>query len=155
MANETKTREVVFADWQAKAAYLDGVAWDDCRRPKVRDMARRIVAALDHNAHGARVERLYEFVRKVIRYMPDPSSEEFSDGEEILRQGFGDCDDKVRLFVALVRSVNSNNQVEAHVRPVLREVEGDDPDFVHVQAVVRWPGSYLRADALPGGWIVA
>lgn len=152
---QTKTREVVFRGWRAKADYLDGAAWDDARRPAVRDMARRLVSSIDPNAWDARIDRLYEFVRRVVRYMPDPSSEEFSDAEEILRQGYGDCDDKVRLFVALVRSVSSRGGAEAVVRPVLVETADGEPDFAHVQALVRWPGSYRHPKAGRGGWLVA
>lgn len=153
MHSETRTREVVFADWLAKARYLDGAAWDDARRPLVRDMARRIGGNVDPNRADVRAERLFDFCKRAIRYVPDPASEEFSDAEAILLQGFGDCDDKVRLFVALARSLG----LEARVRPVLTPARPgeEDPDFVHVQAEVRWPGSYRMPRARAGGWLVA
>lgn len=146
-----RTRSITFAGWEAKARYLDGVAWDDARTPLVRDMARRLVLPIDPNRPDLAAEMIFEFVRRAIRYVRDPASEEFSDSEEILRQGFGDCDDKVRLFVALARSVG----LEASVRPVLQPVKGEDPDFVHVQAEVRWPGSYKSPKARAGGWLTA
>jgi len=87
----------------------------------------------------------------------DPASEEFSDAEQTLRQGYGDCDDKVRAFVALLRSASSS--FEAHIRPVL-----NSDGFAHVQAVVRFPGSFMVRGwrdggpafvAGPGGWVTA
>lgn len=151
-----RTRPVEFAGWQAKAEYLDGVAWDDARMPLVRDMARRIALPIDPNRPDLLAHAVYTFVQRAIRYVRDPASEEFSDGAEILRQGFGDCDDKVRLFVGMARSVG----LEARVRPVLAlappsEGTGAAPDFVHVQGEVRWPGSYRHPRARLGGWLTA
>lgn len=151
MSRETQTRPVTFRNWEAKAQYLDGVTWDDSRRPLVRDMARRIAGNIDPNRRDLQAERIFQFCKRSIRYVHDPASEEFSDAEAILLQGFGDCDDKARLFVALCRSM----QIEACVRPVLAESsDEDDPDFVHVQAYVRWPGSYLNPKSGRGGWLV-
>ncbi len=146
----TVSRSIVFETWEDKAAYLDGVAWDDARLPLTRDVARRCALACSVNRPDLIAHQIFRFVRDVVRYMPDPASEEFSDSDAVLRQGYGDCDDKVRVFVALCRSV----RIEARVAPVLRRREGA-PDFCHVQAEVRWPGSYQEPMAGPGGWIVA
>jgi transglutaminase-like putative cysteine protease len=89
---------------------------------------------------------IYRLVRDRVRYVSDPASEEFSDAQQVLEQGEGDCDDKVRCFVALCRCL----KLEAHVRPVMR-----GRDFVHVQAVVRFPGSERDPRALADGWLVA
>jgi transglutaminase-like putative cysteine protease len=147
-----RARGVMFGGWESKAAYLDGAAWDDARAPVVRDIARRVAKSIDPNRQDLIAHAVFDFVKRAIRYVKDPASEEFSDAEEILRAGFGDCDDKVRLFVALCRSLG----LEARVRPVLQPAQdGGRPDFTHVQAEVRWPGSYLHARARAAGWITA
>ena len=140
----------MFDGWEAKAAYLDGAAWDDARAPVVRDVARRIAVSIDPNRSDLLAAAVFEFVKRAIRYVKDPASEEFSDAEEILRAGFGDCDDKVRLFVALARSLG----LDARVRPILAPAaDGGRPDFTHVQAEIRWPGSYRHPRARLGGWL--
>ena len=153
-----RTRRVLFDNWESKAAWLDGSAWGDARLPYVREVARRIALAHDPNDWEGMARDFFELVQHRIHYISDPASEEFSDAEATLRQGFGDCDDKVRAFVALLRSASP--QFEAHIRPVLDA----DGGFAHVQAVARFPGSYrvqgLRNGvptlvALPGGWLVA
>lgn len=147
----THRRAVVFVDWQAKARYLDGAASVDARRPYVRQVARWVAMARDPNDKGGMVRDLYRIVRDHVRYVHDPDSEEFSDADTVLAQGYGDCDDKARAFVALCRSL----RIEAAIRPVLsRRPDGGD-DFTHVQAVVRWPGSYQEPKAQAGGWLVA
>jgi transglutaminase-like putative cysteine protease len=145
-----RTRPVTFDGWEAKAAYLDGVAWDDARTPVVRDVARRIAARIDPNRLDLLAEAVFDYCKRAIRYVKDPASEEFSDGEQILRDGFGDCDDKVRLFVAMARSLG----LDARVRPILQAAgAGERPDFTHVQAEVRYPGSYRHPRARLGGWL--
>jgi hypothetical protein len=149
---------VVFSTWQDKAAWLDGSAWADARAPYVREAARRIALPHDPNDfHGMALDA-YELVQHRVRYISDPASEEFSDAETTLRQGYGDCDDKARLLVALLRSMSPS--FEAHIRPVLDA----DGGFAHVQVVARFPGSYrvrgFRAGvpallAGPGGWLTA
>jgi len=145
-----RTRAVTFEGWEEKAAYLDGVAWDDARTPIVRDVARRLALRIDPNRPDLLAEAVFDYVKRAIRYVKDPASEEFSDAEEILRQGFGDCDDKVRLFVAMARSLG----LEARARPILQAcAPGERPDFTHVQAEVRYPGSYRHRRAGLGGWL--
>ena len=145
-----RTRFATFDDWMAKAQYLDGSAWVDARiLPKVREVARRVArpyGAVSPEKMGAIAKDLFRLVKDRVRYVSDPASEEFSDAQVTLEQGYGDCDDKVRCFVALCRSL----KLEAHVRPVMR---GDD--FAHVQAVVRWPGSERDPAARDGGWLIA
>ena len=145
-----RVRFVTFDDWMTKAEYLDGAAWVDARLlPVVREVARRVArpyGAISPEKMGAIARDLFRLVRDRVRYVSDPASEEFSDAQQTLEQGFGDCDDKVRCFVALARSL----KLEAHVRPVMRGSE-----FAHVQAVVRWPGSERERKALQDGWMVA
>ena len=143
-------RPITFDDWMAKAEYLDGSAWVDARiLPKVREVARRIArpyGAVSPEKMGLITRDIFRLVKDRVRYVSDPASEEFSDAQQTLEQGYGDCDDKVRCFVALCRSL----KLESHVRPVMRA-----GDFAHVQAVVRWPGSEREPKALQDGWLVA
>src|SRR5271165_6258633 len=112
-----RTRRVIFRSWQDKAAWLDGQAWVDARLPYVRDVARRICLAHDPNDFESIARDVFELAQHRTKYVSDPASEEFSDAEVVLRQGYGDCDDKVRLFVALLRSASPSFQ--AAIRPVL------------------------------------
>jgi transglutaminase-like putative cysteine protease len=147
-----RTRARTFAGWLEKANYLDGAAWDDARAPLVRDVARRVAVPVNPNRPDLLAEAIFNYCQRAIRYVKDPASEEFSDAEQVLRDGFGDCDDKCRVFVALARSVG----LEARIRPVLAPDPEDPaagPDFVHVQAECRYPGSYRHRRARLGGWL--
>jgi transglutaminase-like putative cysteine protease len=125
----TITRTTVFAGPDEKANWLDAMATLDARLPETRALARRFAMGRysDPNELGALARQFHRFVRDSVRYVRDPASEEFSDSDTILLRGFGDCDDKARLFVALCRSVG----IMARIRPCF---VGDD--FVHVQAEV-------------------
>jgi transglutaminase-like putative cysteine protease len=109
------TRSVVFESADAKARWLDAMATLDPNDPR----ALRISLA--------------RFCRDGIKYVRDPAGEEFSDAEQTLRQGFGDCDDKARCYVALCRSL----QIPARIRPCAGVDISDPNDFVHVQAEVK------------------
>jgi transglutaminase-like putative cysteine protease len=146
-------RAISFEQWQDKARWLDGAATYDARLPRVRDVARMIAAphfARDPNDVKSVVLDVFFVVRTHIHYVSDPMSEEFSDAEQVLDSREGDCDDKVRCFVALVRSLYTPERCDVMIRPVLKGGE-----FAHVQAVVKWPGSQKEPKALPGGWLVA
>jgi len=123
------TRSVVFRGPDEKAAWLDAMATMDARLPITRELARRFAAAPCHDPNdlGAVARDFHRFVRDSIRYVRDPAGEEFSDSDVILTRGYGDCDDKARLFVALSRSIG----VAARTRPCFI-----GEDFVHVQAEV-------------------
>jgi transglutaminase-like putative cysteine protease len=129
-----EVRRVDFASAEAKAKWIDAKASIDAWRcPLVRDIARRFAQApcYDPNDLEPLARDLFEFVRDAIKYIKDPLVEELSDSQQVLEQGFGDCDDKARLYVALCRSVG----ITARIRPVF-----DGPEsFVHVQAEVYLP----------------
>jgi len=142
-------RAVTFADWESKAKFLDGAATLDARFPVVRDMARRITRSRNPNDYQGAIGDLFTYVQKRVKYVNDPQSEEFSDAQQVLESLEGDCDDKVRAFVGMVRSLYNGDRVQVAVRPVLRV-----DDFAHVQAVVRWPGSVAFRPGT-GGWVTA
>lgn len=127
--NDTVTRTTVFRGPDEKAAWLDTMATLDARLPETRALARRFAMGryADPNELGALARQFHRFVRDSIKYVRDPASEEFADSDTILLRGYGDCDDKARLFVALCRSAG----IAARIRPCF---VGDD--FVHVQAEV-------------------
>jgi transglutaminase-like putative cysteine protease len=127
--NPTITRTTVFAGPDEKANWLDAMASLDARLPETRALARRFAMGkyADPNELGALARTFHRFVRDSIRYVRDPHAEEFTDSDAILLRGYGDCDDKARLFVALCRSAG----IAARIRPCF---QGDE--FVHVQAEV-------------------
>lgn len=145
-------RVVRWVEWGSpieKANWLDGASYLDASLPLVRDVARRFAIACDPNDKEGLARDLHRFVRDAIHYIHDPVVEEFSDAQQVLEQGYGDCDDKIRCFVALCASV----RIDAHVRPVFERL--DEGPFVHVQACVRWPGSERDGLADPSGYLPA
>jgi hypothetical protein len=103
---------------------------------------------------------MHRFVRDKIHYEKDfqvsrgARGEEFADSETTVRRGYGDCDDKARLFVALMRAAEITKPMgtQARIRAVFRK---HPLDFVHVQAEVRFPGSKRTRTADDDGWILA
>lgn len=140
-----------------KAHWLDAASSLDAFRQRVLDVAGRFLRIDDPEA---RTRAMHRWVRDMITYVHDfrvsqgEPGEEFADASSVLARRFGDCDDKARLFVALVRAGEMLDPlgVEARIRPVfLRAPEA----FVHVQAETRWPRSSYVDGAMPGGWLLA
>lgn len=108
----------------------------------------------------ARTRAIQRWVRDNIRYVYDfrvsqgMRGEEFADTQTCIDRGYGDCDDKSRVFVALVRAAERVTPLgpQARIRPVFRP---HPLEFVHVQAEVRWWGSDTNPRAMPGGWLLA
>lgn len=145
MAGETR-RRIVWANAAAKAQWIDGMAFTDAKLSPVRAFAARCAFAFDPNDRLGLARTLQRFVRDSIKYVPDPTFEEISDSQTILERGWGDCDDKARLFTSLARAVG----LDARVRPV----EDEEGLFYHVQCEVRFAGSERMRGAQPGGWLV-
>lgn len=139
------TESVDYATPEEKAHWLDAMASVDARLPIVRELAGRTARARSANRLDLVASDLQRLVRDGIRYVRDPGEEEFADSNTVLRRGFGDCDDKARLFVALCRACG----VTARIRPVFL---GDA--FVHVQAEVKYSGSERDPRAQADGWLV-
>lgn len=136
---------VRFSSPEEKAAWLDAMASLDARLPLTRRIAGATARARDANRLDLVAADLQRLVRDGIRYVRDPGSEEFADADSILKRGYGDCDDKSRLFTALCRACG----VTARTRPMFL-----GPAFVHVQAEVKYPGSERHPQAQAGGWLV-
>jgi transglutaminase-like putative cysteine protease len=145
-------RRIVWDDATQKSQWIDGMAYTDAKLPLVRELGTRFARSRDPNDIEGVVRDLHRFVRDSVRYIPDPSYEEISDSQTILENGYGDCDDKARLFVALCRSVG----IDSRIRPIF----DDEGYFYHVQAEAKWPGSArfrgrnAAAQAQPNGWIL-
>lgn len=95
---------------------------------------------------------ILRFCQYAIDYVRDPKREVLEDSTVTLMRGFGDCDAKARVFVALCRA----SGIRARICPV-RPAE----DFPHVLAEVLIGGQWLQADPtilnstinnIPPGW---
>ena len=151
-------RVVTFASLEEKANWLDGQASLDALRGQVQALARRFLGIPDPEARTRAMQRWvrdrihYQYDFRLSEFLP---GEEFADSSSTLDRGFGDCDDKARVFVALLRAAEMLHPLgtDARIRPIFDRRPEDA--FVHVQAEVRWPRSELLDNAMPGGWLLA
>lgn len=154
----TSTARVLsFATLEDKAKWLDAAASLDALRQEVQTQAKRFQSYSDAEARTRAIQR---WVRDAIKYQYDfratqgTPGEEFADTSSLLKRGYGDCDDKARAFVALVRAAEMQAPLGARAR--IRPVFTKEPhQFVHVQAEVTWPRSELHENAMAGGWLLA
>ena len=131
-------RWINFPNREAKAAYMADAARHDAHDPAVLTWARGFVAL----PRPDREEAILRFVQRCIRYERDPAwydREGHRHGIELLdssavalHRGYGDCDVKARLFVALCLATG----ITAEIEPVFRGENG----FPHVRARVLSPG---------------
>jgi hypothetical protein len=150
-------RVIIFRTLEEKARWLDGAASLDALRKGLQGVASRFTS---EPRPEIRTRNIHRFVRDRIHYERDfqlsrnQPGEEFADPPTVLRRGYGDCDDKARLFAALMRAAEIVRPIGAQAR--IRAVFRKHPiDFVHVQAETRWPGSNRAARADDNGWILA
>lgn len=162
--DNSTVRVLTFKSLEAKARWLDAAASLDALRGEVQRQAKRFILIPDAEA---RVRAIQRWVRDAIKYQYDfrvsqgMPGEEFADTTSTIERGFGDCDDKARAFVALVRAaemlageMGKPRGTMARIRPVFAK-EPDDR-FVHVQAEVAWPGSTRHENAMgKEGWLLA
>ena len=130
-------RWINFPSREAKAAYMADAARHDAHDPAVLAWARTFVTL----PRPDREEAILRFVQRCIRYERDPAwydREGHRHGIEVLessavalRRGYGDCDAKARLFVAICLAAG----VPAEIEPVFRGENG----FPHVRARVLHP----------------
>jgi hypothetical protein len=143
-------RQVVFPSREAKAAYMARAAEDDAGDPIVRDWARQFMPLPEER----RAEAILRFCQDCVRYERDPAWHdvegnrhgiELLDSSSVcLHRGYGDCDAKARLFVALCLACG----LRAAIEPVFRGKEG----FPHVRARVLVES---REAGAPPAWEVA
>lgn len=152
----SEDRVIHFGTLQEKARWLDSAASLDSLRKGLLQAAERFTGMQDPEDRARHIQR---FVRDHFRYVQDfrvsqgMRGEEFADSESILKRGYDDCDGKSRLYVALVRAAEMAKPVglEVAIRPVFQK---HPLEFVHVQAVTRWPGSKGLAYADRAGWVL-
>lgn len=155
---DSLVRILSFDTLDEKARWLDAAASFDATLDYLRDFCHRQFSyrhfTQDENHREALVRAIHRWVRDNIHYVQDyritqgKPGEEFADSETVLKRGYDDCDGKSRLFVALCRIMG----VDAIIRPVFKP---HPLDFVHVQALVRWPGSTAKPYADKDGWCLA
>jgi hypothetical protein len=127
-------RWIHFADREAKATYMSKAARHDAEDPILRGWARQFIRLpLDKRAAA-----ILRFVQRCIRYERDPAwfdAQGTRHGIELLdsaavglHRGYGDCDLKARVFVALCLACG----VTADIEPVFTGETG----FPHVRARV-------------------
>jgi hypothetical protein len=130
-------RWIRFANREAKAAYMAAAARHDAHDPAVLAWARAFAGL----PRPHREEAILRFAQRCIRYERDPAwydrggqrhGIELLDSSTVaLQRGYGDCDVKARLFVALCLATG----VRAEIEPVFRGENG----FPHVRARVLGP----------------
>lgn len=151
---QSKGRVIGWPSLQEKAAWLDGASSLDSLRSGIQNVASHFGGNAEQ-----RTRAIQRWVRDNVRYVFDyrtsvsSRGEEFADSETVLDRGYGDCDDKSRLFVALVRAAELRRPLRAMaaIRPVFKK---HPIEFVHVQAEVIWPGSQLVPNSFRGGWLL-
>lgn len=111
------------------------------RRPHVRLKALDILRQADIPDRRARAasRALYQWVKRNIRFVPDPLDvETVQDPEVTLRIGAGDCEDHAALLAALAQSVGI---------PARFVVVGENLDrFQHIYAELLIDGRWTPAD---------
>jgi hypothetical protein len=128
-------RWIHFADREAKAKYMSKAARHDAEDPILLGWARQF----NRLPVDKRAAAILRFVQRCIRYERDPAwfdahgtrhGIELLDSAAVgLHRGYGDCDLKARLFVALCLA----SGVTADIEPVFT----GDTGFPHVRARVR------------------
>jgi transglutaminase-like putative cysteine protease len=130
-----RARWVEFPDREAKSAYMQEAAEHDARDPAILAWAEQFRPL----PRPARERAILRFVQFAIRYERDPAwydragarhGIELLDSAAVgLQRGYGDCDLKARLFVALCLA----SGIPARIAPVFRG---------------RWSFPHVRAEVL-------
>lgn len=125
---------------QEKTRLLFKLAVDDALDARVRDAATRIAASTRSDIE--RIRRLHRFVRDSVPYFREPI-EMFAPAWFTMRHG-GDCDDHVRLLLALAWSLRY---------PIAVEAIGDPAQPAHYTARVGFPAHDSPAGDSHTRWI--
>lgn len=132
----TTVRSVEFETNEEKAAYMQHAAHKDARTPEIIATAARFHGIADP---WARARAILRFCQYCIEYTrdPGPGIEVLDSAEVGLWRGFGDCDLKARLCVALMLA----SGLCAEIEPIFR-----DGSFPHVRARVFLDGRWWSLD---------
>lgn len=102
--------------------------------PVIRKQAARVTEGIDRGNYKAQAVALGAWVRRAIRYVPDPRNLEhltnpaiFAQAVEEKRRVYGDCDDMSMYVAALAKSIG--------LRPVFKVV-GRGKQYHHVYVEV-------------------
>jgi transglutaminase-like putative cysteine protease len=125
-----------FKDIHEKAAFMQEGARHDARAPLVLAAASRFRAITDPWKRARAILRFCQYCIEYVRD-PGPGIEVLDSAEVGLVRGFGDCDLKARLCVALMLATG----LHAEVEPVFV-----DDAFPHVRARVYLDGRWWRLD---------
>lgn len=128
-----QVRNVDFRTGVDKARYMASASRADADLSEVQRWAevfRRLPV-------DERAPAILTFCQYALDYVRDPKREILEDSDVTLTRGFGDCDAKSRVFVALCTACG----VPARSYPVRPEL-----DFPHILAEVFWKGVWQRAD---------
>lgn len=116
------------------------------RRPKIRQLAKRIVQRCPEKAYRCQVVKLHAWVRDVIKYMRDVRGvETIQAPDQTLLDMSGDCDDKVVLLGALLESIGHPvrfvaigfSPLGAFTHVLLETLLG--PYWVALETTEKWP----------------
>ena len=124
---------VDFPTGLAKAQYMKRASVADASLAIVQRWAR-VFCELPLDA---RAPAILKFCQYALDYVRDPKREVLEDSTVTLSRGFGDCDAKSRVFIALCLA----SGLPARSHPVRPEA-----DFPHVLAEVYWRGAWQKAD---------
>jgi transglutaminase-like putative cysteine protease len=126
-----------FRDNREKARYMTDEAIKDARHSRVQQWASEFLKVRPGATRAAAILR---FCQYAIDYVRDPREEVLESADVVLLRGYGDCDAKQRLFVALCTACG----IAARALPVFRGLNAER--FPHVLAEVLLDGRWYRAD---------
>lgn len=144
-----RARILTFRNNLAKARYMEAGSLHDVDLPEVQ----RWAAVFMRLPAPERPAAILKFCQYAIDYVRDPRREVLEDAAVTLSCGYGDCDAKTRVFVALCRACG----IAARERPVRPEA-----DFPHIFAEVNINGRWRPVDPtilnssigrIPPGWL--
>lgn len=121
------------------------------RNPLIRERANIETRYLKQKDWRGQIEKIFEFVRDKIRYQRDIHGvETLHFPEIILEQGQGDCDDKVILLGALLKSIGYPVKLIA-----VNFEHRPEHVYTHVFLEVKLGNRWIALDAsepVPVGW---
>ena len=128
-----RIHKIAFSTGLEKAQYMKMASAGDVTLEAVQRWAK-VFRALPYED---RAPAILKFCQYALDYVRDPKREVLEDSAVTLLRGFGDCDAKSRVFIALCLACD----IPARSYPVRPEA-----DFPHVLAEVFWRGRWLKAD---------
>lgn len=117
----------------------------------VRETAARVVGNLRGHDFTGEVRAVHQYVRDRIRFLRDIAGTELLQGPRYtIQRGYGDCDDKATLVVAMLKSIGHPSELR------FRAIGTGGAGFSHVYPVVKLAGRWVAMDTThagtPLGW---